>query len=201
MLAETNVWQPFNDTQSANHIVNHNNINLADLQKQISDLKEIVCSHVFKNSAYKQDGNYRSVFSDSTKASHKISKGISKNKRRKNRRNTYEKRRAAEAGQKTKWRRPTEFFSEDDFSSALVEAPTNFKYNSLKTKCCSGENVSAILPRAFWRNHKGVGMFQDCLQNENGDIFRRSTLGCPSVLFLRLSLAFFQSGVDPLGEF
>ena len=40
--------QPFNETQSANHIVNHNNVNLTDLQKQISDLKEIVCSHVLK---------------------------------------------------------------------------------------------------------------------------------------------------------
>ena len=65
------------------------------------------------------------------------------------------------------------FFSEDDFSSALVEAPTNFKYNSLKTEFCSGENVLAVLPTAF----KGVGMFQNCLQNENGDIFPRSTLG------------------------
>ena len=35
---------------------------------------------------------------------------------------------------------------------------------------------------------------------ENGDIFPRSTLAEPSVLFLRLSLAFFQPGVDPLGE-
>ena len=68
-------------------------------------------------------------------------------------------------------------FSEDDFSSALVEAATNFKYNSLKTECRSGENVLAVLPAAFWRNQKGVGMFQNCLQNENGDIFPRSTLG------------------------
>ena len=50
-------------------------------------------------------------------------------------------------------------FSEDDFSSALVEAPTNFKHNSLKTECCSGEDVLAVLPTAFWKNHKGVGMF------------------------------------------
>ena len=87
--------QPFNETQSANRIVNHNNVNLADLQKQISDLKEIVCSHVFKNSANKQDKHYHNVFSDSEKAGHKTSKGISKNKRRKNRRNTSGKRRAA----------------------------------------------------------------------------------------------------------
>ena len=31
---------------SASHIVNHNNVNLADLQKQILELKEIVSSHV-----------------------------------------------------------------------------------------------------------------------------------------------------------
>ena len=61
-------------------------------------------------------------------------------------------------------------FSEDDFYSALVEAPT---YNSLKTERCSGENVLAVLPTPFRRNHKGVGMFQNCLQNENGDVFPR----------------------------
>ena len=64
----------------------------SDLQKQISDLKNIVFSHVLMTSANKQ---YNSVFSDSTKAGHKTSKGISKNKRSKNRRNTSEKRRAA----------------------------------------------------------------------------------------------------------
>ena len=68
-------------------------------------------------------------------------------------------------------------FSKDNFSSASVEAPTNFKYNSLKAEGSSGVNVMAVLPTAFWRNHKGVGMFQNCLQNENGDIFPRSTLG------------------------
>ena len=47
------------------------------------------------NSANKQDKQYNSVFSDSTKAGHKTSEGISKTKRRKKRRNTSEKRRAA----------------------------------------------------------------------------------------------------------
>ena len=84
--------QLLNDTQSANHIVNHNDVNLSDLQKQILDLKNIVFSHVLMNSASKQDKQYHhSVFSDSTKAGHKTSMGISKNKRRKNRRNTPEK--------------------------------------------------------------------------------------------------------------
>ena len=69
--------QPFNDTQSKNHIVNHSNVNLSDLQKQISDLKNIVFSHVIMNSANKQDKQYNSVFSDSTKAGHKTSEGIS----------------------------------------------------------------------------------------------------------------------------
>ena len=40
-------------------------------------------------------------------------------------------------------------FSEDDLSSAFVEAPTNFKFNSLKTECCSGENVLAVLPKVL----------------------------------------------------
>ena len=75
--------QPFNDSQSANHIDNHNNVNLSDLQKQISDLKNIVFSHVVMNSANKQDKQYNSEFSDSMKAGHKTSKGVSKNKRRK----------------------------------------------------------------------------------------------------------------------
>ena len=83
--------QPFNDKQSANHIVNHNNVNLSDLQKQISDLKNIGFSHVLISSANIQDKQYNSVFSDSMKAGHKTSKGISNNKRRKNRRNASEK--------------------------------------------------------------------------------------------------------------
>ena len=84
--------QPLNGTQSANLIVNHNNVNLSDLQKQILDLKNIVFSHVLMNSANKQDKQYHSVFSDATKTGHKTSMGISKNKRRKNCRNTPEKR-------------------------------------------------------------------------------------------------------------
>ena len=58
---------PLNETHSANHIINNNNVNLADLQKQISDLKEIVCTHVLKN---KKDECYNSLFSDSTNDSH-----------------------------------------------------------------------------------------------------------------------------------
>ena len=89
--------QPLNGTQSANLIVNHNNVNLSDLQKQILDLKNIVFSHVLMNSANKQDKQYHSVFSDATKTGHKTSMGISKNKRPKNRRNTPEKRRETKA--------------------------------------------------------------------------------------------------------
>ena len=36
---------PLKETHSANNIV-HNDVNIADLQKQISDVKEIVCTHV-----------------------------------------------------------------------------------------------------------------------------------------------------------
>ena len=39
---------PLKETHSANNIV-QNDVNTADLQKQISDLKEIVCTHVLKN--------------------------------------------------------------------------------------------------------------------------------------------------------
>ena len=63
--------QPFNNMQSMNH-----NVNLSDLQKQILDFKNIVFSHVLMNSANKQDKQYNSVFSDSTKAGHKTRKGI-----------------------------------------------------------------------------------------------------------------------------
>ena len=55
----------------------------------------------------------------------------------------------------------------------FVESPTNFSYNSLKAEGCSGEDVLAV---KFLENHKGVGMFQNYLQNENGDIFPRTTL-------------------------
>jgi len=55
--------QRFNDSQSANHIDNHNNVNLSDLQKQISDLKNIVFSHVFKNTAKKNRINSITVCS------------------------------------------------------------------------------------------------------------------------------------------
>lgn len=47
--------QRFNDSQLANHIDNQNNVNLSGLHKQISDLKNVVFSHVFKNTANKQD--------------------------------------------------------------------------------------------------------------------------------------------------
>ena len=69
-------------------------------------------------------------------------------------------------------------FCEDEFSFVFVEAPTNFSYNSLKALGCSGEDVLAVkFSSRFLENHKGVGMFQNCLQNENSDIFPRSTLG------------------------
>ena len=66
-------------------------------------------------------------------------------------------------------------FCKDEFS---FEAPMNFNYNSLKAECCSGEDILAVKfsQRVSWKT-KGVGMFQNCLQNENRDIFHRSTLG------------------------
>ena len=58
--------KPLKETHSANNIV-HNDVNIADLQKQFSDLKEIVCTHVLKN---KKEECYNSLFSDSTNNSH-----------------------------------------------------------------------------------------------------------------------------------
>ena len=64
---------------------------MADLQKQVSDLKEIVCTHVLKN---KKEECYNSLFSDSTNNSHKNTNPyISKNKRCKKRRNSLKNRR------------------------------------------------------------------------------------------------------------
>ena len=64
---------------------------MADLQKQVSDLKEIVCTHVLKN---KNEECYNSLFSDSTNNSHNNTNlYISKNKRRKTRTNSLKNRR------------------------------------------------------------------------------------------------------------
>ena len=63
---------------------------MADLQKQVSYLKEIVCTHVLKN---KKEECYNSLFSDSTNNSHNTNLYISKNKRRKKRRNSLKNRR------------------------------------------------------------------------------------------------------------
>ena len=57
---------PLKETYSANNIV-HNDVNIADLQKQISDLKEIVCTLVLNN---KKEECYNSLFSDFTNHSH-----------------------------------------------------------------------------------------------------------------------------------
>ena len=65
-------------------------------------------------------------------------------------------------------------FCEEEFSHVSVEAPQNFNnHNSLKAERCSGEDVLAVLSVCF----KGDGMFQNCLQNENGNIFPCLTLG------------------------
>ena len=72
---------PLKETHSAHNIV-HNDVNIADLQKQISDLKEIVCTHILKN---KKEECYNSLFSDYTNNSpNNTNLHLSKNKRRKN---------------------------------------------------------------------------------------------------------------------
>ena len=42
----------------------------------------------------------------------------------------------------------------------LVEAPTNFKYNSLKAECCSGEDVLAVPYAGFLKTTKVLECFR-----------------------------------------
>ena len=74
---------------SAN-IVKNNNVEIADLRQEVSDLKETVCKLVNK-----LDGRYNSVFSDSTNAAYHNSEYIPKNIRRKKRKDTMKCRRLA----------------------------------------------------------------------------------------------------------
>ena len=50
-----------------------------------------------------------------------------------------------------------ESFYEDEFVFVLVEAPTNFSYNSLKSGCCSGE---AVLSAGFLKTTKMFECFK-----------------------------------------
>ena len=111
------------ETHSAKNIV-HNGVNIADLQKQISDLKEIVCTHVLKN---KKEECYNSLFSDSTNDSHKNTNlHISKNKRRKKRRNSLKNRR------QTKERETNEKFLHNLSSHQLTDSQVSLLSRSLK---------------------------------------------------------------------
>ena len=80
---------PLIQTPSAN-IVKNNNVEIADLRQEVSDLKETVCKLVNK-----LDGRYNSVFSDSTNAAYHNSEYIPKNIRRKKRKDTLKCRRLA----------------------------------------------------------------------------------------------------------
>ena len=53
-----------------------------------------------------------------------------------------------------------ESFYEDEFVSVLVEAPANFSYNSLKSGCCSGEDVLAVLSAGFLKTTKIIECFR-----------------------------------------
>ena len=81
---------PLKEMHLANNIV-HNDVNIVDLQKQISDLKEIVSTHVLKN---KKEECCNSLLSDSTNNSHNNNTNlyISKNKKSKKRRNSLKNR-------------------------------------------------------------------------------------------------------------
>ena len=45
-------------------------------------------------------------------------------------------------------------FCGDEFSFVLVEASTNFNYNSLKADCCSGEDVLVVRLAGFLKTAK-----------------------------------------------
>ena len=117
------IRNPLKETNSANNIV-HNDVNIADLQKQISDLKEIVCTHVLKS---KKEGCYNSLFSDSTNNSHDSTNlYISKNKRRKKRRNSFKNRR------QTKERVTNENFLHNLSSHQLTDSQINLLSRGLR---------------------------------------------------------------------
>ena len=114
---------PLIETHSANNIV-HNDVNIADLQKQISDLKEIVCTHLLKN---KKEECYNSLFFDSANDSHKNTNlHISKNKRRKKRRNSLKNRR------QTKERETNEKFFHNLSSYQLTDSQVSLLARGLK---------------------------------------------------------------------
>ena len=50
-------------------------------------------------------------------------------------------------------------------------------YDHTLPPCMSTRSMFGRSLSGFLENHKGVAMFQNCLQNEKGDVFPRSTLG------------------------
>ena len=93
-------------------------------QKQISDLKEIVCIHVLKT---KKEECYNRLFSDSTNDSHNNTNlHLSKNKRRKKRRNSLKNRR------QTKERETNEKFLHSLSSHQLTESQVSLLSRGLK---------------------------------------------------------------------
>ena len=72
-------------------------------------------------------------------------------------------------------------FSRTSFLNfALVEAPTNFNYNSLKAECCSGENVLAVLSAGFLKTTKVLECFRTVYKIKTAAInFLARLLGSP----------------------
>ena len=68
-------------------------------------------------------------------------------------------------------------FCEDEFSVALVEAPTNFNYNSLKVECCSGEDVLAVLLAGFLKTIKVLECFRTVYNMKTATYFLARLLG------------------------
>ena len=60
----------------------------------------------------------------------------------------------------------------------LVEAPTNFSYNSLKAEGCSGEDVLVVLSAGFFAT-RVLECFRNIYKMETAIYFLAELLGSP----------------------
>ena len=63
------------------------------------------------------------------------------------------------------------------FKFVLVEAPTNFNYNSLKADCCSAEDVSAVRSAGFLETSKVLECFRIVSKTETALYFLAPLFG------------------------
>ena len=78
------------------------------------------------------------------------------------------------------WCRRSEFLrGRVCFNFVLVEAPTNFNFNSLKADCCSAESVSAVRSAGFLKTSKVLECFRTVYKIETVIYFLARLLGSP----------------------